>query len=288
MLRIVAFCALLALSAVPLHAEVIDVDSAGLERLRAEGVAVIDVRRPEEWRKTGVIEGSHLLTFFDRKGRYDLEQWLPALAAIAESGEPVALICRSGNRSGRGRAPAGQAVRIQPRLQRQRRHYGMDRGGALHRGAPVGRRPRVAEFAACLALLVASRRKAAICSDFVTFESSDGQTEGLPTMSRAAFIENVAKKGKLSKAEAKRTVDLVLGEIEAGIKKVEEGRPLFHRQLRHLQHRQAQGAQGPQPADRRGDSHPGLQGPPLPPRGPASESGRGEVIAPLRRGRQKH
>ncbi len=38
-------------------------------------------------------------------------------------------------------------------------------------------------------------------------------------MSRAAFIENVAKKGNLSKAEAKRAVDLVLGEMEAGLKK---------------------------------------------------------------------
>ena len=35
-------------------------------------------------------------------------------------------------------------------------------------------------------------------------------------MSRAAFIENVARKGNMNKAEAKRTVDLVLGEIEAG------------------------------------------------------------------------
>ena len=44
-------------------------------------------------------------------------------------------------------------------------------------------------------------------------------------MSRAAFIENVAKKGKMSKAEAKRTVDLVLGEIEAGVKRSKkEGR----------------------------------------------------------------
>ncbi len=44
-------------------------------------------------------------------------------------------------------------------------------------------------------------------------------------MSRAAFIENVAKKGKLSKAEAKRVVDLVLGEVEAGLKKSKkEGR----------------------------------------------------------------
>ena len=101
MLRIVAFCAMLVVGGMPLHAEVIDVDSAGLQRLRAEGVPVIDVRRSEEWSKTGVIEGSHLLTFFDAKGRYDLGRWLPALAAIAESNQPVALICRSGKRSGR-------------------------------------------------------------------------------------------------------------------------------------------------------------------------------------------
>ena len=101
MLRIVAFCAMLVVGAMPLHADVIQVDSAGLERLRADGVPVIDVRRPDEWRKTGVIDGSHLLTFFDAKGNYDLERWMPALAAIAESGRPVAIVCRSGKRSGR-------------------------------------------------------------------------------------------------------------------------------------------------------------------------------------------
>ena len=37
-------------------------------------------------------------------------------------------------------------------------------------------------------------------------------------MSKAALIERVAKKGKLSKAEAGRTVDLVIGEINAGLK----------------------------------------------------------------------
>ena len=38
-------------------------------------------------------------------------------------------------------------------------------------------------------------------------------------MSKADFIENVAKKGKLSKAEAKRAVELVFGEIESSLKK---------------------------------------------------------------------
>ncbi len=101
MLRIAVFCIMLVVGAMPLHADVIQVDSAGLERLRAEGVAVIDVRRSEEWRETGVIEGSHLMTFFDKKGRYDLDRWLPALAAITESDQPVAFICRSGKRSGK-------------------------------------------------------------------------------------------------------------------------------------------------------------------------------------------
>lgn len=37
-------------------------------------------------------------------------------------------------------------------------------------------------------------------------------------MSKAEFVEKVAKKGKMSKAEARRMVDLVFGEIEGTVK----------------------------------------------------------------------
>ncbi len=37
-------------------------------------------------------------------------------------------------------------------------------------------------------------------------------------MSKSEFIEAVAKRGKISKAEAKRAVELVFGEVEAGLK----------------------------------------------------------------------
>ena len=84
----------------PLGAEVTRLDSAALERLLERGVPVIDIRTPEEWRETGVIEGSHLLTFFDAGGRYDARAWLSELAAIASRKEPLALICDSGGRSG--------------------------------------------------------------------------------------------------------------------------------------------------------------------------------------------
>ena len=85
--------------AAPLRADVTPVDSAALERLIGRGVPVIDIRTPEEWRETGVIEGSHLLTFFDARGRYDVRAWLSGLAAIASRDEPFALICDSGGRS---------------------------------------------------------------------------------------------------------------------------------------------------------------------------------------------
>ena len=99
MLRsMILMLALLAGSA-PLRAEVTHVDSAALERLLETGVPVIDIRTPEEWNKTGVIEGSHLLTFFDAQGNYDARAWLSALSTIAAPDAPVAIVCHSGGRS---------------------------------------------------------------------------------------------------------------------------------------------------------------------------------------------
>ena len=99
MLRLNLFCAMLLVGGMPLRADVIHVDSAGLQRLLTSGVPVIDIRRPEEWSLTGTIEGSHLLTFFDARGRYNAGRWLQALTAIADPQQPVALICHSGKRS---------------------------------------------------------------------------------------------------------------------------------------------------------------------------------------------
>lgn len=82
-----------------LLADVTDVDNQQLEKLIAAGVAVIDVRRPDEWKATGVIEGAHKLTFFDKQGRYDAGKWLSDLNKIASKDAPVVLICARGVRS---------------------------------------------------------------------------------------------------------------------------------------------------------------------------------------------
>lgn len=90
---------LLALPATPLRAEIIDIDNAALERLRQQGVPVVDIRTEAEWRDTGIVPGSHLLTLFDASGRADPERWLAQLSRIAKPEQPLILICRSGNRT---------------------------------------------------------------------------------------------------------------------------------------------------------------------------------------------
>jgi len=42
-------------------------------------------------------------------------------------------------------------------------------------------------------------------------------------MSKSDFVESVAKKGNLSKADAKRAIELVFGTIEAGLKSARNG-----------------------------------------------------------------
>ncbi len=39
-------------------------------------------------------------------------------------------------------------------------------------------------------------------------------------MKQSELIERVAKKGKMTKAEARRMVDLIMGELESGVKEV--------------------------------------------------------------------
>ncbi|OGA16428.1 MAG: sulfurtransferase [Betaproteobacteria bacterium RIFCSPLOWO2_02_FULL_63_19] len=98
MIRFVATCCCLIL-AFAARAEVTDVDNAELAKLAASGVPLIDVRTAPEWEQTGIVPGSHLLTFFDTRGNADPAAWLQKAKAVAKPGDPLIVICRSGNRS---------------------------------------------------------------------------------------------------------------------------------------------------------------------------------------------
>lgn len=98
-----------ALGAFGAQAGVVDIDNVELARLSAAGVPVIDIRTAAEWRESGVIAGSHLLTFFDANGRADPPAWLNRVKAVASMEQPVIVICRSGNRT----RPASQFLSTQ-------------------------------------------------------------------------------------------------------------------------------------------------------------------------------
>jgi rhodanese-related sulfurtransferase len=75
-----------------------NVDNAGLEQLLQRDVPLFDVRLPEEWQETGVVAGSQRLTFLDANGRV-APGFLQNLTSSAPKDQPIALICRTGNRT---------------------------------------------------------------------------------------------------------------------------------------------------------------------------------------------
>ena len=82
--------------------ELVTISSAQLQTMQQQNALVIDIRTEQEWAKTGTIPESLKIQFFDKNGKYDLEQWLKQLNERRQSlNQPVILVCRSGNRSAR-------------------------------------------------------------------------------------------------------------------------------------------------------------------------------------------
>ena len=80
------------------QAETQQISASQLDELLRQGATVIDVRRTDEWRATGIVPGSRMITAFDAEGRLD-PNFPEKVAASVPSDQPVVLICRSGNRS---------------------------------------------------------------------------------------------------------------------------------------------------------------------------------------------
>lgn len=75
-----------------------NINNEQLKKLIAEDVLVIDIRRKEEWKQTGIVPGSKTITFFDKYGRID-PNFLPKFTAITKKEQPLILICRTGART---------------------------------------------------------------------------------------------------------------------------------------------------------------------------------------------
>ncbi len=69
-----------------------------LKALLERGVKLVDIRRPNEWAKTGVIEGSKKMTAFDGRGRF-VRKFPIEFEDFTGPDDEVIVICRVGNRS---------------------------------------------------------------------------------------------------------------------------------------------------------------------------------------------
>ena len=80
-------------------AEIVNVNNEQIKELSKINIPIVDVRRSSEWDQTGVVPNSILLTFFDKKGNYNLDEWYNQLRLKINEGEPIILICRTGRRT---------------------------------------------------------------------------------------------------------------------------------------------------------------------------------------------
>ena len=103
----IAVLALLPLAG-PARADGVETKPLSVAEMQADGGLIVDIRRPEEWAETGVIDGARLLTFTDA------QSFIAAVGADLADGRDLILICHSGRRS----AAAARLVRKRARASR--------------------------------------------------------------------------------------------------------------------------------------------------------------------------
>ena len=95
MFRLLPALALLILTSSPAPAQQTFTAQPSAQELTDAPVLLVDIRQPREWVQTGVLPNARLIPFDDPAS------FLRDLAPHLEAGQPVALICRTGNRSAR-------------------------------------------------------------------------------------------------------------------------------------------------------------------------------------------
>ena len=80
-------------------AEIVDVNNEQIKELSKNNIPIVDIRRSSEWDQTGVVPKSILLTFFDKQGNYNFDEWYDKLRLEIDEDRPIILICRTGRRT---------------------------------------------------------------------------------------------------------------------------------------------------------------------------------------------
>ena len=97
--RICLSCICFLLTVKTAIAEIVNVNNEQIKKLSKVKIPIVDVRRSSEWDQTGIVPNSILLTFFDKKGNYNFDEWYKQLSLKINEGESIILICRTGRRT---------------------------------------------------------------------------------------------------------------------------------------------------------------------------------------------
>lgn len=62
-------------------------------------IKIIDIRTQDEWKMTGMIKNSIPIEFFDKRGGYNVQNFMKKFQAQVKPDEKVALICNTGSRT---------------------------------------------------------------------------------------------------------------------------------------------------------------------------------------------
>ena len=81
------------------NAEVIDINNRELSDLIKKEIKIIDVRTQNEWKSTGIIKGSFLISLLNKNKKFIFKDWYEMFNNKFGSNKSVIFICASGVRS---------------------------------------------------------------------------------------------------------------------------------------------------------------------------------------------
>ena len=81
------------------NAEVIDINNRELSILIEKEIKIIDVRTQNEWKSTGIIKGSFLVSLLNKNKKFIFEDWFAMFENNFGKNKSIIFICASGIRS---------------------------------------------------------------------------------------------------------------------------------------------------------------------------------------------
>ena len=81
------------------NADVIHIDNRELSNLIKKEIKIIDVRTQNEWKSTGIIKGSFLISLLNKNKKFIFEDWYEDFNKKISKNKSVIFVCALGVRS---------------------------------------------------------------------------------------------------------------------------------------------------------------------------------------------